>query len=118
MADEKKAEIAYKVMTAEQWNRLQTNGFFSGAPVDIHDGYIHLSTAEQLRGTVDKHFEGQVGLILLEVKLAAVGNHIRWEPSRGGALFPHLYGGLPMAAVGRHWVLDADRNGKVLLPKL
>ena len=90
---------AFKILTAEQWGAFQSAGIFAGAPVDLADGYIHLSAADQVQGTLDKHFAGQDGLVLAEVDLAALGDAVRWEVSRGGALFPHIYGPLPMAAV-------------------
>ena len=70
-----------------------------GAPVDLADGYIHLSAADQLQGTLDKHFAGQSGLVIAEVDLAMLGETVKWELSRDGALFPHIYGPLPMSAV-------------------
>lgn len=91
--------IAYKVLTADQWAAFQAEGRFAGAPVDQTDGYIHLSTAEQLAGTLTKHFAGQTGLQILTIDLGALGDAVRWEISRGGALFPHVYGELPMAVV-------------------
>ena len=72
---------------------------FRGAPVDITDGYIHLSTGEQLESTIAKHFAGQSDLMIAEVDLLLLGDAIRWETARGGALFPHLYAELPMHAV-------------------
>ena len=72
---------------------------FRGAPVDIADGYIHLSTAEQLEATIAKYFAGQSGLMIAEVDLAQLGDAVRWEPARGGDLFPHIYAELPMHAV-------------------
>jgi len=90
---------AFKILTADQWAAFQSAGIFAGAPVDLADGYIHLSAADQVQGTLDKHFAGQGGLVLAEVDLAALGDAVRWEVSRGGALFPHIYGPLPMAAV-------------------
>jgi len=90
---------AFKILTAEQWAQFQADGIFHGAPVDLADGYIHLSTADQLQGTLDKHFASQDALVIVEVDLAALGDTIKWEVSRGGALFPHIYGSLPMAAV-------------------
>jgi uncharacterized protein (DUF952 family) len=90
---------AYKILTADQWAQFQADGVFMGAPVDLADGYIHLSTADKVQGTLDKHFAGQDGLVLAEVNLAALGDAVCWEVSRGGALFPHIYGSLPMAAV-------------------
>jgi len=91
--------IAYKVLTASQWTQFEADGVFAGAPVDLADGYIHLSTADQLEETLSKHFAGQTGLVIAEIDLIALGDAVRWEPSRGGALFPHLYGVMPMAAV-------------------
>lgn len=93
------ATMAYKVLTAPQWADFEREGLFRGAPVDIADGYIHLSTAEQLQGTLAKHFAGQSGLVIVEVDLTRFGDALRWEVSRGGALFPHLYAQLPMDAV-------------------
>ncbi len=90
---------AFKILTAEQWDQFQAEGVFYGAPVDLADGYIHLSTAVQLGETLAKHFAGQSGLIIAEIDLTGFGDDLRWEVSRGGALFPHLYGRLPMEAV-------------------
>ena len=90
---------AYKILTADQWAQFEVDGVFHGAPVDLADGYIHLSAADQLQGTLDKHFAGQSGLVIAEVDLFALGATVKWEVSRGNALFPHIYGPLPMAAV-------------------
>jgi beta-hydroxylase len=90
---------AFKILTAGQWAQFEADGLFRGAPVDLADGYIHLSTADQVQGTLDKHFAGQAGLVIAEIDLAALGDTVRWEVSRGGALFPHIYGILPMPAV-------------------
>ncbi len=93
------AETAFKIFTAAQWAQFQADGIFLGAPIDLADGYIHLSTADQVQGTLDKHFAGQDGLVIAEIDLALLGDLIKWEPSRGGALFPHIYGPLPMHTV-------------------
>jgi beta-hydroxylase len=90
---------AFKILTAAQWAQFAADGVFHGAPVDLADGYIHLSTQDQVQGTLDKHFAGQEGLVLAEVDLTALKDAIKWEPSRGGALFPHIYGDLPMHAI-------------------
>ncbi|WP_157217643.1 DUF952 domain-containing protein [Flavisphingomonas formosensis] len=90
---------AWKILTAEQWADFEAAGVFRGAPVDLADGYIHLSTDEQLAETLARHFAGQSGLVLAEIALAPLGEAVRWEVSRGGALFPHLYAPLPMSAV-------------------
>lgn len=90
---------AFKILTADQWAQFQADRVFYGAPVDLADGYIHLSAADQLVETLAKHFAGQSGLVIAEVDLALLGDTVKWEVSRGGALFPHIYGPLPMAAV-------------------
>jgi uncharacterized protein (DUF952 family) len=90
---------AFKILTAEEWVRFQTEGRFDGSPVDLADGFIHLSAADQVEGTVARHFTGQKGLVLVELDLTMLGDSVRWEESRGGALFPHVYRVLPLAAV-------------------
>ena len=90
---------AYKILTTNQWAQFQTEGVFTGAPVDLADGYIHMSTADQLDETLAKHFAGQSGLVIATIDLTQLGDALKWEVSRGGALFPHYYGALPMAAV-------------------
>lgn len=91
--------FAYKVLTANQWADFSRDGEFAGAPVDLADGYIHMSTADQLQTTIDKHFAGQSDLVVAQIELGGFGEALKWEVSRGGALFPHLYAPLPMAAV-------------------
>ncbi|WP_221792249.1 DUF952 domain-containing protein [Aquisediminimonas sediminicola] len=91
--------IAFKILTADQWAQFVADGMFHGAPVDLHDGYIHLSAADQVQATMDKHFAGQTGLVIAEIDLGILGDLVRWEVSRGGALFPHVYGALPLACV-------------------
>lgn len=91
--------VAYKILTADQWTQFQTEGVFSGAPVDMADGYIHMSTADQLDETLAKHFAGQSGLVIATIDLTKLGDALKWEVSRGGALFPHYYGALPMDTV-------------------
>ena len=93
------AATAFKIFTADQWAQFVSDGVFYGAPVDLADGYIHLSAADQLQGTLDKHFAGQTGLVIAEIDLATLRDTVKWEVSRGGALFPHLYSVLNMAAV-------------------
>lgn len=109
--------VAYKVLTADQMANLLADRRFAGAPVDLADGYIHLSTAEQLAVTLDKHFAGQDGLHIAAVDLNALGDLVRWEVSRGGALFPHIYGELPLSAVLAHGPLRRAADGKVILPE-
>lgn len=93
------ASTAFKVLTQQQWVDFEREHVFRGAPVDIADGYIHLSTAEQLEGTITKYFAGQTDLMIVEVDLIPLGDAIRWEKARGGELFPHIYAELPMHAV-------------------
>ena len=110
------ALIAYKVLTAEQMAQLEADGTFAGAPVDKADGYIHLSTADQLDETVAKHFAGQDDLHIAAVDLEALGDAVKWEPSRGGSLFPHIYAELPLSAVVAYGSLERGSEGKVSLP--
>jgi uncharacterized protein (DUF952 family) len=108
--------LAYKVLTAEQMATLE-GGSFAGGPVDLADGYIHLSTADQLTETVDKHFAGQDDLHVAAVDLEALDKAVKWEESRGGALFPHIYGGpLLLETVVAYGPLERDGNGNVKLP--
>lgn len=107
---------AYKVLTGEQWASFVAAGRFEGAPIDLADGYIHLSTAEQLTETVDKHFAGQTGLWVATIDLDLLADAVKWEPSRGGALFPHVYATLPMDAVRAAMPLERGEGGAVVLP--
>jgi uncharacterized protein (DUF952 family) len=91
--------VAYKILTADQWTQFQHDGIFTGAPVDLADGYIHMSTTDQLDETLARHFAGQTGLVIATIDLTQLGDALKWEVSRGGARFPHYYGALPMAAV-------------------
>ena len=106
---------AYKVLTADQVLALERDAF-AGAPVDLADGYIHLSTEAQLTETVDKHFTGQADLWVAAVDLAVLDQTVKWEASRGGQLFPHVYGPLPLDAVIAYSPLKRDDSGSVELP--
>jgi len=108
--------VAYKILTGEQLARLLSEGTFAGAPVDLADGYIHLSAAPQAQSTLDKHFAGQDDLHVAVVDLAALGEAVRWEVSRGGALFPHIYADLPLSAVLSHGPVVRDEAGTLILP--
>jgi len=90
--------LIYKILRAPEWAELQAQGETAGAPIDVTDGYIHFSTADQARETAAKHFAGEDGLLLLALEADAL-SPLKWEPSRGGALFPHLYGPLRLADV-------------------
>ncbi|MBY8974960.1 DUF952 domain-containing protein [Rhodobacteraceae bacterium NNCM2] len=104
--------IIYKILTAEQWQDLQARGQTSGAPVDIADGFIHFSTADQVRETAERHFAGQKGLWLLAYKADGM-EALEWEPSRGGDLFPHLYGPLSMEGLVASVELKSGPEGFV-----
>jgi uncharacterized protein (DUF952 family) len=103
--------FAYKLLTQDQWLAWKESGTFIGAPIDIEDGYIHLSTREQVRETAEKYFADIDPLILAMVDLVVLGNAVKWEPSRGGALFPHVYGDMPMNAVSGNSRLRLQNNG-------
>jgi uncharacterized protein (DUF952 family) len=109
-------DVAYKVLTGAQMAALEAEGTFAGAPLDLTDGYIHLSTAAQLDETVEKHFAGQDDLHIAAVDLPVLGETVKWEPSRGGALFPHIYAPLPLSAVIAYGPLERDDDGRVKLP--
>ncbi|MWB77775.1 DUF952 domain-containing protein [Pseudooceanicola sp. 216_PA32_1] len=91
--------LIYKIFRAEEWAALQADGSTFGAPVDLADGYVHFSTAAQAAETAAKHFAGAEGLVLLAVEADSLGEALQWEPSRGGALFPHLYRALSLSDV-------------------
>ena len=109
-------KIIYKIATAEQWRTAGAKGRFDGAPVDIEDGFIHFSDAASVRETAAKHFGGQEGLVLVAVDAARLGDALKWEVSRGGALFPHLYAFLPLAAVLWTKPLPLGEDGQHLFP--
>jgi uncharacterized protein (DUF952 family) len=111
----KRPTIAYKVLTAEQMRALEADAF-QGAPIDLADGYIHLSTSEQLTETVDRHFAGQSDLWVAAIDLAALGDTIKWEESRGGALFPHIHGPMPLEVVIAYGPIERTEDGQIALP--
>ncbi|MFK7944932.1 MAG: DUF952 domain-containing protein [Paracoccaceae bacterium] len=94
--------LIYKILTTEQWTDLERLGETRGAPVDMADGFIHFSTAAQIEETATKHFSGQSGLWLAAFDADAMGAALKWEPSRGGALFPHLYA--PLRSTDVLWI--------------
>ncbi len=108
--------FAYKILTAEQYDGFNAAGVFKGAPVDLADGYIHMSTRDQAAETAAKHFAGQDRLVMLMIDLAPFGDAVKWEVSRGGALFPHLYSDLPIDAVAGKVILRLGDDGKHLFP--
>jgi uncharacterized protein (DUF952 family) len=108
--------IVYKIMSTTELKQMERDGVFHGSPADIADGYIHLSCGCQLAATLDRHFSGVDGLVLAAVDLSRLGDTVRWEPSRGGQLFPHIYGLLPVAAVVSVGMLERTADGAVRLP--
>ncbi|RWM18793.1 MAG: DUF952 domain-containing protein [Mesorhizobium sp.] len=93
------SQIIYKIVPEPLWREAERNGRFTGAPIDVADGFIHFSTAGQAKETAAKHFAGQTGLLLVAIDDAKLGDALKYEVSRGGALFPHLYGPLELKAV-------------------
>ena len=91
----------YKIISRADWAAAREAGTFDGSAVDRRDGFIHFSTAAQAQETARRHFAGQTDLVVLEVEADDLGEALRWEPSRGGELFPHLYGSLSASLV-RH----------------
>jgi uncharacterized protein (DUF952 family) len=92
-------DTVFKLIDRPSWRAAEAAGTFAGSAVDARDGFIHFSTAAQVRETAARHFAGQRDLLLVAIDASALGDALRWEPSRGGALFPHLYGPLPLSAV-------------------
>src|SRR5580704_16730856 len=108
----------YKICEHKQWSDAEREGLFRGSAVDFADGYIHFSTAAQAAATAAKHFAGMSGLVIAAVAAEDLGAALKWETSRGGAVFPHLYGALPLTAVRSVKPLRLDDDGRHLLPPL
>lgn len=106
----------YKIATRAQWEEAKADGLFRGAPIDLAGGFIHFSTAGQLLETASKHFAGQDDLLLLTVEAQALGTGLRYEPSRRGDLFPHLYGQLALEAISKIDAISLDEDGMHILP--
>lgn len=103
--------VAYKLLDRTEWDAARASGQYPGSEVDRIDGYIHMSSAEQLAETARRHYRGRSDLVLVEVDLEALGPALKWEASRGGALFPHLYGPLPVSAAVRERGFSVDAEG-------
>lgn len=111
-------DLIYKIATAASFASARHAGHYAGMPIDAADGYMHFSTAAQLVETLRLHFRGQSDLVLLAVRAADLGNNLVWEPSRGGQLFPHLYGGpLDMTSVLWEEAISVDAEGGCELPE-
>ncbi len=108
--------LIFKICGEAEWRTAERQDVYRGSPVDERDGFIHFSTAAQLAETAAKHFAAREDLLLIAVEAEALGPDLRFEPSRGGALFPHLYGGLPLAAVRFVEAMPLGADGIHLLP--
>lgn len=110
------ARIVYKICSRAAWDQAVARGAYDGSDSDRRDGFIHLSDHVQVRETAAKHFSDQHDLVLVALDEAALGPALRYEPSRGGALFPHYYGALPVSAALWVEALPLDRAGRHVLP--
>ena len=108
--------LIYRLVEPERWAEAMREGVYKGAEQDIRDGFIHFSTAEQLPGTLDKHYSEFERLALVEVALSDLDSDVKWENSRGGNLFPHLYAELPMLAVSSLRLIRRSDDGSWTLP--
>ena len=108
----------YKICPASLWHEAERQGVFRGSAHDIRDGFIHFSTAGQVAETAAKHFPGQHNLLLISVDGARLSGALKWEPSRGGALFPHLYGELDLNTVSKVEALPFGPGGRHVIPPL
>ena len=118
VSDDPAMTTIYKICPVSEWRAAERAGVYSGSAVDHRDGFIHFSTADQAAETAAKHFAGQRDLLLVSVDAAKLGTRLKWEPSRGGALFPHLYGALELNTVLRVAPLPLDAAGCHAFPPL
>ena len=109
--------LIFKIADAAAWHDARARGRFDGSADDLTDGFVHLSTAAQLPGTLAKHFAGRTDLVIAAVEAARLGDALKWEPSRGGALFPHCHGPLQMTAVAWWRPLSLGAGGVHVLPE-
>ncbi len=108
--------IIYKIFRADEWDTLVDKGMTFGTPVDLADGYIHFSTAQQVAATAEKYFAGEENLVIAAVDAEDFGDAMQWEPAREGDLFPHLYRKLRLCDIMWHKKLPLDKDGKHLFP--
>jgi uncharacterized protein (DUF952 family) len=94
-----RVSLLYKIMSKQEWETAQAHGIYEGSEVDLKDGFIHLSAAHQVRATAQKHFANRTDLLLVSVLEKNLGKNLKWEVSRGGDLFPHIYGPLQLSAI-------------------
>lgn len=110
-------DIIYKICPHDMWQEAEASREFRGSEHDIRDGFIHFSTGGQTRETAAKHFAGQANLVLIAVRTEALGPDLKWEPSRGGALFPHLYGALATSSAVSVTPLPLGTDGQHIFPQ-
>ena len=110
--------IIYKIVPETLWSAAKAKGVFEGAAIDLTDGFIHFSTAKQAAETAARHFSGQADLLLILGEPGSLGDNLVYEPSRGGDLFPHLYGPLPLTAVLWETPLALDHDGQHQFPEI
>ena len=112
-----KHDIAYRLSTRERWAEVMMEGQFSGEAIDKESGFIHLSAAHQIEDTLLKHYDGHDRLVLVEINLKALGTTVKWEKSRGGDEFPHVYGVIPATAVNGFRLMRRNEEGAWVLPQ-
>jgi uncharacterized protein (DUF952 family) len=110
--------LIYKICAAAEWREAERAGVYRGSAADRKDGFIHFSTTDQAAETAAKHFAGQRGLVVVALDADKLGDRLKWEPSRGGVLFPHLYGELDLQAALRVDPLPLDAAGRHVFPKM
>ena len=110
------SHIIFKVCPAAEWHDAAAAGAYRGSAVDLRDGFIHFSTGAQLAETLRRHFRGQREFVLVAVAPDDLGDRLRWEPSRGGDLFPHLYGDLPVSLARHVSPIEVDGDGQIRPP--
>jgi len=110
--------LVYRLCHRDDWRAAEQAGVFAGGADDVRDGFIHLSSAAQVEESARRHYAGVRPLMLLAVDGARVSGDLRWEPSRGGALFPHLYGTIPLEALVSALPLSEDREGNPMFPPM
>jgi uncharacterized protein (DUF952 family) len=108
----------YKILTLDEWTEAEPLGRFEGGAADLRDGFIHFSTAQQVEGTLERHFGGVAAAMVLTLDAGRLAPHLRWEPSRGGALFPHLYAPLDLSLVEGRRLVQADGDGRLAVGDL
>lgn len=116
MTDSRSPKFVYKILRQTEWAQMNEANPFNGSADDLRDGFIHLSLGSQVQGTLDKHYTrsatGGQAIIIAEIDEALLGTELKYEISRGGAAFPHLYGPLKKSHINQHWVLPMDSSGR------